>query len=68
MNIFKDIKLENFNSIETFFFDLQKFDGLHYNQQKRIKFYKLGIICCILHQECMKMRVEKVNIYKDIEL
>ena len=26
--IFKDIKLENFNSIETFFFDLQKFDIL----------------------------------------
>ena len=26
VNIFKDIKLENFNSIETFFFDLQKFD------------------------------------------
>ncbi len=24
--IFKDIKLEIFNSIETFFFDLQKFD------------------------------------------
>ena len=46
----------------------EKFDGLHYNQQKRIKFYRLGIICCILHQECMKMRVEKVNIYKDIEL
>ena len=23
---FKDIKLEIFNSIETFFFDLQKFD------------------------------------------
>ena len=26
VNIFKDIKLENFNSIETYFFDLQKFD------------------------------------------
>ena len=26
VNIFKDIKLENFNAIETFFFDLQKFD------------------------------------------
>jgi len=26
VNIFKDIKLETFNSIETFFFDLQKFD------------------------------------------
>ena len=26
VNIFKDIKLKNFNSIETFFFDLQKFD------------------------------------------
>ena len=25
-NIFKDIKLEIFNSIETFFLDLQKFD------------------------------------------
>ena len=24
--IFKDIKLENFNSIETFFFDFQKFN------------------------------------------
>ena len=26
LNIFKDIKLEIFNSIETFNFDLQKFD------------------------------------------
>ena len=25
VNIFKDIVLENFNSIETIFFDLQKF-------------------------------------------
>ena len=28
VNIFKDIKLENFNSVETFFFDLQKLDIL----------------------------------------
>ena len=26
VNIFKDIELENFNSIETIFFDLQKFN------------------------------------------
>ena len=26
VNIFKDIKLENFNLIKTFFFDLQKLD------------------------------------------
>ena len=26
VNIFKDIKVETFNSIETFFFDLQKLD------------------------------------------
>ena len=26
LNIFKDIKLENFNAIETIFFDLQKFN------------------------------------------
>ena len=26
VNISKDIKLEIFNSIETFFFDLEKFD------------------------------------------
>ena len=27
--IFKDIKLEIFNSIETFYFDLQKFDTFY---------------------------------------
>jgi len=26
VNVFKDIKLKTFNSIETLFFDLQKFD------------------------------------------
>jgi len=35
---------------------------------KRLKFYKLGIIYGILHQEYLKMRVKKVNIFKDIKL
>ena len=46
----------------------KKFYGFHYSKQKRIKFYKLGIICGILHLEYLKMRVKKVNIFKDIEL
>ena len=29
---------------------------------------KLGIICRILHQEYLKMRVKKMNIFKDIKL
>ena len=33
-----------------------------------MNFYKLGIICGILHQEYLKMRVKKVNIFKDIKL
>ena len=33
-----------------------------------MKFYKLGIICGILHQVYLKMRVKKVNIFKDIKL
>jgi len=32
-----------------------------------MKFYKLGIICGILHQVYLKMRVKKVNIFKDIK-
>ena len=36
--------------------------------RKKIKFYNLGIICGILHQEYLKMRVKNVNIFKDIEL
>jgi len=36
--------------------------------QIRLKFYKLGIICSILHQEYLKVRVKKVNIFKDIKL
>jgi len=36
--------------------------------KKRLKFYKLGIICGILHQEYLKMRVKKVYIFKDIKL
>jgi len=35
---------------------------------KRLKFYELVIICGILHQEYLKMRVKKVNIFKDIKL
>ena len=33
-----------------------------------MKFYKLGIICGILHQEYLKMRIKKLNIFKDIKL
>jgi len=33
-----------------------------------LKFYKLGIICGILHQEYLKMSVKKVNNLKDIKL
>ena len=29
---------------------------------------KLGIICGILHQEYLKMRLKKGNIFKDIKL
>ena len=36
--------------------------------KKRLKFYKLGIICGILHQDYLKMRVKKVYIFKDIKL
>ena len=35
---------------------------------KRLKFYKLGIVCDILHQEYMKMCVKRLNIFKDIKL
>jgi len=35
-------------------------------EQKRLKFYKLGIICGILHQEYLKMRVKKVDIKLEI--
>jgi len=35
--------------------------------KKIFKFYKLVIICGILHQKYLKMRVKKVNIFKDIE-
>ena len=35
--------------------------------KKNLKFYKLVIICGILHQKYLKMRVKKVNIFKDIE-
>ena len=35
--------------------------------KKKFKFYKLVIICGILHQKYLKMRVKKVNIFKDIE-
>jgi len=34
--------------------------------KKIFKFYKLVIICGILHQKYLKMRVKKVNIFKDI--
>ena len=34
----------------------------------RKKFYNLETICGILHQEYLKMRVNKVNIFKDIKL
>ena len=33
-----------------------------------LKFYNLGIICGILHQEYLKMCVKKVDMFKDIEL
>ena len=36
------------------------------NKKKYFKFYKLGIICGILHQEYLKMRVKK-TIFKDIK-
>ena len=36
--------------------------------KKRLKFYNLGIINGILHQEYLKMRVKKMNIFKDREL
>ena len=36
--------------------------------KKKSKFYKLGIICGILHQEYLKMLVKKVYIFKDINL
>ena len=37
-------------------------------KKKDLKFYNLEIICGILRQEYLKMRVNKVNIFKDIEL
>ena len=46
----------------------EKFYNFHYNLQKRLKFNKLGMFCGILHQEYLKMRVKKVNIFKDIKL
>ena len=33
-----------------------------------MKVYNFGIICGILHQEHLKMRVKKLNIFKDIKL
>ena len=36
--------------------------------KKGLKFYKLGIICGILHLDYLKMRVKKVNIFQDIAL
>ena len=36
--------------------------------KKRFKFPNLGIICGILHQEYLKIRVKNVNIFKDKEL
>ena len=41
---------------------------LRFSLTKKIKFYKLGIICGILHQEYLKMGVKKLNIFKDIKL
>ena len=41
---------------------------LRFSLTKKIKFYKLGIICGILHQGYLKIRVKKVNIFKDIKL
>ena len=37
-------------------------------KKKDLKFYNLEIICGILHQEYLKMRLKKVNMFKDIEL
>ena len=37
-------------------------------KKKRFKFYNLEIVCDILHQEYLEMRLKKVNIFKDIEL
>ena len=37
-------------------------------KKKRFKFYNLEIVCDILHQEYLEMRVKKVNIFKNIEL
>ena len=42
--------------------------GKIHSFQKRLKFYKLGIICGILNQKYLKMRVKKVYIFKDIKL
>ena len=33
-----------------------------------VKFYKIGIICGIIHQEYLKIRVKKVTIFNDIKL
>ena len=38
------------------------------NKKKYFKFYKLGIICGILHQEYLKMRVKKLNIFIENKL
>ena len=46
----------------------EKFDGFYNSKQKRLKFYKLGIICGILHLEYLKMRIKNSNIFKDTEL
>ena len=35
---------------------------------KRLKLYKFGLISDILHQEHLKMRVKKENIFQDIAL
>ena len=37
-------------------------------KKKRLKFYNLGIICGILYQGYLKMRVKKGYIFKDTEL
>jgi len=36
--------------------------------KKRFKFYKLGIICGILHQSYLKYAEKRWNIFKDIKL
>ena len=36
--------------------------------KKRLKFYKLGIICGILYLDYLKMSVRMVNIFQDIVL